>query len=597
MCSISGFTWEDKQLINKMNNLLSYRGPDDTGIFIEKNISLGHNRLSIIDLSKAGHQPMISREGTLCLVFNGEIYNYREIRRTLEKKGYQFISNTDSEVVLYAFEEYREKCLDLFNGMFAFVIWDRNKKQLFLARDRLGIKPLYYYFDGEKFIFSSELKAILLHEIKKELNLENLNSFLKYRFIPSNKTIFKYIKKLLPGTYAIYDLNKKTLKKEKYWNLKWEVKRYSISYFLLKLKELLFSSVELRLNSDVPLGIFLSGGIDSSLITAINSKLRNEEIKTFTVGFGHKTDEFKYSRIVAEYLSTNHHEVRINYNEVNKNLPKIIWQMDEPHSEMTIVPLYFLCKEAKKHVTVINTGEGADEIFSGYPYFFIGSYLLKPIPKSIKKIIYKWYYSPFKQNERKELLNFPYKEDNTLNFYLNSNKYPYYPKETLNKLLNFEIKHELPNWELNRLDKIGMYHSMEGRVPFLDHRIVELSAQIPIKYKQYAFDGKFILKKLAYQYLPKEIVNRKKQGFFVPMHDWINNSLKDLLEIFLFRNRKPFLNYYYIEKLLQKQKKSSKPKPFQMFTYQLLTLLFFNIWYEMYIENVSESELIKLLSL
>ena len=591
MCSISGFTWDNPDLIKKMNELLSYRGPDDTGVFIDDLISLGHNRLSIIDLSKAGHQPMPDKDEDLWIVYNGEVYNFMEIREDLETKGYTFNSNTDTEVILYAYKEYGAECLNLFNGMFAFAIWDTKNKELFLARDRIGIKPLYYCYKDKNLIFSSEIKALLLHEIERELDLQCLNSYLTYRFIPSSKTMLKGIRKLMPGHYAIFKNGQLTIKK--YWDLSWKIDTRSENYFISQLDKLLNESVEYRLMSDVPLGAYLSGGIDSSLVVAINSRLRDDPVKTFTVGFGHKSDEFNYAQKVAEFYSTDHHDITLDYKTINQTLPTIIWQMDEPHSEMTIVPLYFLSEFAKKSVTVVNTGEGADELLSGYPYYYLGAKIFKPIPDFIKRFIYLWYYSPFKNKDRKELLNYSFEQDNKLEHYLKCRIYPKEPKDFLNKTLLFEIKHELTNWELNRTDKMTMAHSLEARVPFLDHRIVELTASMPIALKQPTLMGKYILKKLALKYLPHEIVFRKKQGFYVPMHTWIKDTLEDALETLLFSNKKPFFNYNYIKRLIHKHKNTTSRRPFQLYSFQLLTLLFFDIWYDLYIENIPKKEIEK----
>ncbi len=593
MCSISGFTWEDKELIKKMNGILFHRGPDDNGIYTDELISLGHNRLSIIDLSKAGHQPMTNKNGNLWIIYNGEIYNYKEIRKNLEKLGISFNSTTDTEVILYAYQEYGLKCLELFNGMFAFAIWDVEKKELFLARDRIGIKPLYYFYNGKDIIFSSEIKGIIQHDIKRSVNLQCLNSFLTYRIIPSDKTMFTDIYKLLPGHYAIFRDGNLTIKK--YWDLKWDIMNKPDKQYIIELNRLLNSSVNYRLNSDVPLGAFLSGGVDSSLVVAINSKLRKDPVETFTVGFGHENDEFIYAQRVADFLGTNHHRLILDYKEITRELPKLIWQMDEPHSEITIVPLYFLSKFAKKYVTVVNTGEGADEIFSGYYHYSVGARMFKPIPNYLKKRLYQWYLQPFKRKDRNYLLNFPTAQDNTLNEYLSSNRIPNYPKQFLNKILLFDIQHELPNWELNRTDKMTMAHSMEARVPFLDHRIVNLCSRMPYKYKQPNLTGKFILKKLALNYLPRDIVLRKKQGFFVPMHAWIKDNLEDAVEAVLFNNKKKFFNYNYVKQLVQKHRATTKPKPFQLYSFQLLILLFFDLWYEMYINKQSIKDLEKLL--
>ena len=583
MCSISGFTWEDKGLIKKMNEILSYRGPDDTGIYTDNNISLGHNRLSILDLSKAGHQPMVNRNGNLFVIYNGEIYNFKEIRYNLKKKGYKFLSNTDTEVIINAYEEYGTKCLKIFNGMFAFAIWDSNKQELFIARDRIGIKPLYYYFDGTNIIFSSEIKAILLHKIQRKIDFHSLNSFLTYRFIPSNKTMIKSIYKLLPGHYLLF--NKGKLKINRYWHLNWEESHKSFNFYYKKLNELLISSINKRLISDVPLGAYLSGGLDSSLIVAINARLREDAVKTFTVGFGHESDEFKYSQRVSDYLSTNHHQIILDYKILTKKLPKIIWHMDEPNSDITMVPLFFLSEFAKSKVTVVNTGEGADELFSGYYPYKVASRILSPIPRILKKNLYIWYYSPFKKNIRNKLVNHPVVKDTTLYQYLTTKSNINYPKTLLNKILYFDLKNELPNWQLARVDRMTMAFSMEARVPFLDHNLVEFSARLPIKYKQPNFSGKYILKKLALDYLPRDIVLRKKQGFTTPMDVWIKNNLGSLAESFLFSNKIPFLNYEVINKLIVKNKRSEKTKPFQYFAYQLLVLLFFGIWYDLFIRN------------
>ena len=595
MCGISGFNWEDKKLINAMKNSISYRGPDDNGIFTDKNISLGHNRLSIIDLSKDGHQPMSDDEGQVWIVFNGEIYNYKEIKKDLTKKGYKFNSGSDTEVIINAYLEYGHDCLSYFNGMFAFAIWDSTKKELFIARDRLGIKPLYYFEENGRLIFSSEIKAILKHDVKREIDLNSLNSFFKYRFIANHKTMINGIKKLLPGHFAVLRNKKLTIKK--YWDVKWNIENKSEDYYIKKLDKTLFSSVKRRLMSDVPLGAFLSGGLDSSLIVAMNAKLKKEAVKTFTVGFGHETDEFNYAKKVSEHLSTDHHEINLDFKTITKKLPTIVWHMDEPNSDITMVPLYFLSEFAKKKVTVVNTGEGADEIFSGYEHFKVGAEMFKVVPKFVKGNVYSYYYSPFKKNERQSLFQNPItNEKNMLRRYLFYKKQGY-PKDFLNRILLFDIKNELPNWQLTRVDRMTMVHGMEARVPFLDHEMVELSASMPVKYKQPNLNGKYILKKVAQKYLPRNIVHRKKQGFTTPMHAWMKNNLEDATQSFLFSNKKKFYNYDYITKLLNKHKMTDKPRPFVRYSYQLMMLLFFDIWYEMYINQVSENKIKNMLKI
>lgn len=591
MCGINGFTWEDESLVEEMNDAISYRGPDDAGVYSDQNISLGHRRLSILDLSKAGHQPMSDKEGKVWIVFNGEIYNYQDIRERLQIKGYRFSSNTDTEVIIAAYMEYGHKCLNLFNGMFSFAIWDTRKKELFLARDRMGIKPLYYFYDGSRLIFSSEIKAILKHNITRTINTDALNSFFTYRFIPSHKTVLEGIEKIQPGYYAVYKDGDFDIRK--YWDITWKKSKETEKQLIQKLENLLFSSVERRLMSDVPLGAYLSGGVDSSLIAAINSKLRQDPVKTFTVGFGHESDEFSPAKQVAGFLGTNHKELRLDYGKVTRKLPEIIHLMDEPNSDITMVPLYFLSQFSKKDATVINTGEGADELFSGYYHYRIGASIMKPIPKFIKKSVYSWYYSPFKNKDRQRLFTFDYKEDKTLPDCMTEKTSLTQPRSTLSRILKFDLKHEIPNWQLARVDRMTMAHGQEARVPFLDHTVVNFATSIPNRFKQPGLQGKMILKKLALNYLPKDIVMRKKQGFTTPMHSWIKNNLEEASEAILLNGSETHFSQAYIKDLIEKHKSTSKPKPFQLYSYQLLMLMFYQMWHDMYVERISQKEIEK----
>jgi asparagine synthase (glutamine-hydrolysing) len=576
MCGISGFSWEDTGLIDKMVRSLAYRGPDDSGIFVD-NVSLGHNRLSIIDLSSAGHQPMCNEEGDIWIVFNGEIYNHAEIRPILEKKGHKFKSETDTETIIHSYEEWGVDCLSRFNGMFAFAIWDSKKKTLFLARDRLGVKPLYYHH-GKNLIFSSEIKAILEHGISREIDRDAINSFLTYRFIPGDRTILKGIRKLLPGHYLICKDNQ--VKTVRYWQLDWSEKP---GKYEEQLENLLLDSVEKRLMSDVPLGAFLSGGIDSSLIVAMNAKLRGDKVKTFTVGFGHASDEFKHARAAAEHIGTDHHELTLDYRQMTKALPDIVWHMDEPNSDITMVPLYFLSRFAKKKVTVVNTGEGADELFSGYQHFKIGGGPFQLVPEAIRKPVYRWYYSPFKASERAELMQKKPAEDKALAGYLDRKE----PKHLLNRILLFDIENELPNWQLTRVDRMTMAHGMEARVPFLDYRIVELSAKMPAGMKMNSLEGKHVLRKVAAKYLPKSIIMRKKQGFTTPRGSWLKADMHDAAARLLTREnvmRRGIFNADYVDTLLSRTK-GKEDLPMRPHSYKLLILSLLEIWMRQYIDQ------------
>jgi asparagine synthase (glutamine-hydrolysing) len=396
MCGINGFNWNNEKLIKKMNDKIEHRGPDDSGVYSDKGISIGNRRLSIIDLSKKGHQPMCNENNDLWIVYNGEIYNFKGIRDELEKNGHKFNSNTDTEVVLHAYEEYGFECLNKFNGMWAFCIYDSNKKILFLARDRIGIKPLYYYWDGKRFIFSSEIKAILEHDIERDINKKQLYHYLSFICTTRDETLFKKIYKVPSGNFLVFNLkNNKILKKE-YWNVNNIKIDYSISEeeAIKELKELITKSIVMRRMADVPQGIFLSGGIDSSCLVAINSEFSERPINTFSIYFedaGEKFDESFYARKVAEMFGTNHKEISLNQEMLLKFFPNLIYYQDEPISDPVCVPIAFLSKEVKRSkVKMIHVGEGGDELFVGYKSYLdllkVNKlfYLFSKFPKPIK---------------------------------------------------------------------------------------------------------------------------------------------------------------------------------------------------------------------
>ena len=361
MCGICGFLgFEDRTLLKRMCSTIRHRGPDEHGMHIDKRICLGSQRLKVIDLVR-GRQPIYNEDRSICIVYNGEIYNFKEIKEGLERK-HRFYTDTDTEVVLHAYEEYGTGCLKKFNGMFAFAIWDSNKKRLFLARDRLGIKPLYYAFVGEKLLFASEIKAILEYPIDREIDYIALQDFLAFRIAVDDRTMFKNIKKLLPGHFLLHEKGKFTIKK--YWELKMHELKIDEKQCIEEVKSILKESVKSRMISDVPLGVYLSGGIDSSIVTGLMSQLEGN-VKTFSVGFGEKEDEIRYARLVADHLSTDHHEIIVEPNTM-KLLPEIIWHLDEPMADPATIPTYILSEFTKKKSTVVLTGEGGDEQFGGY---------------------------------------------------------------------------------------------------------------------------------------------------------------------------------------------------------------------------------------
>jgi len=605
MCGIVGFNWEDKDLIKRMHIEIKHRGPDDYGIFCDKNISLGHRRLSIIDLSKNGHQPMFNRNGDLSITFNGEIYNYKKVRKELIDKGYSFRSETDTEVILLGYEEYGEKILEKIDGMFAFAVWDSKNSKIFLARDRVGKKPIYYYFDKGKFIFASEIKAILEYEeVEREIDEQCFSDYLTLRFSSGNRTMFKSIKKLMPANYIICQSNKIQIKK--YWKLPEFEERYKPS--VEKIDEIISDSVEKRLMADVPIGVFLSGGLDSSTIVSYMSKF-SDKINTFSVGFGDSTDERKYAKIVAEKFSTNHKEIFLNSDFI-KELPKVVWHFDEPLADPASTPTYLLSKEVSKKVKVALSGEGGDEVFGGYDSFnnigFIkrlNSKWLKPINKTAQlmsnfssnflkyprkqimlllsdilkeKDLYKKYeklfYFPFDEKDKEDLLN----ED-----ILNKIKTQVYLDEALRSSKSLEkgsmlyyFNDWLPNDLLMKADKMSMAHGLEVRNPFLDVNLINYFAGIGSEYKK----RRKIFRESIKNSLPKEILKRKKQGFTLPLTNLVKD--KDFLD--LIRNNIEGIKKIGLVKADKIDKILNNPYEFKN-EHRLWVLLNFCLWKRIYI--------------
>lgn len=625
MCGIVGFNWDERPLLKDMCFSLEHRGPDDFGYYVDKGISIGHRRLSIIDLSKAGNQPLCNENKTLWIVYNGEIYNFKKIRTHLETAGHNFISNTDTEVVLHAYEEYGTDCLNLFNGMFAFAIYDSEKKKLFLARDRIGIKPLYFFLKEGKFAFASELKALFVKGVlKKEFNMGPLSSFLTFRANTTEQSFFKNVNKLKSGHYLTFDLKTRELQIEKYWDFSYKPEYKKERYFSQKLLELLEDSVKSRLMSDVPYGAYLSGGVDSGTIVSLMSQFCSNPVNTFSVGFEEEDHcETKEARFLSENLNTNHHELLIGQSSI-KHLPEILYHADEPMADPTSIPIYLLSEYAKKRCTVILTGEGSDEIFAGYPqykFMKINQFFLKKLPIPIKdigvsslkiipgKILDKYFkfasslgeegitrfsnfiksnslpeqylnlIAIFNEKEQSELL------DNEIKLF---KKYVSFFKEGSSRFLDgcqmIDFKESMVDDLLMKVDKNTMAFSVEGRVPFLDHRIVELSSKLPNTYRLNGFNhDKYILRKTVKNLIPKQTRFRKKKHFFVPIDNWFKDELSSLKENLLsetyIRNQKIF-DYTYIKKINSNFNKSKL-----FYSRQLWSLLTFQIWYKQFIED------------
>lgn len=562
MCGICGFTYRDESLIGKMTDSLRHRGPDDEGVYVNDYVSLGHRRLSILDLSPAGHQPMSAAKGRFTVVHNGEIYNFMEVRRELESKGYSFKSRSDTEVILYAYEEWGRACLERFRGMFAFALWDKLKKELFIARDRLGIKPLYYMHKEGKLFFASEIKAFKETDcLTKHLDEKAIDLYFTFRFTPGSQTVLKDVQKLEPGHYMLWKSG--NLQINKYWDITLEdssAPEKSEDEYLESFLEIFRESVNLRLVSDVPVGAYLSGGLDSSFIVGIMAGMLKDKVNTFSVGLPEGKDESSYASLVATHCNTDHHALEVRSNGVDV-IPQLMFHLDEPLSDAATIPTYLMSEATKKAVTVVLSGEGADELLGGYSKYKALYYpyksrsilpfaLLNGLAAMMKTgsnahrafsclgnlddpaAAYLRLNSVFLPEERMKL----FKEPEMLRCVQAANDYdvvsPYLNREGdfLNRLLLLDLKTWLPDDLLLKNDKMTMAHSVEARTPFLDHHLVEFLIKVPAKYKLKWFREKHLLRKAMSGLVPPEIVKRKKQGFTVPVQKWVDNDLKGLVE-------------------------------------------------------------------
>ncbi len=605
----------DRSTLKKMRDVVKHRGPDDKGSYIDNQIGLAHRRLSIIDLSKKGRQPMSNEDGSLWITYNGEIYNFKDIKEKLEKRGYRFKSNTDTEVVLHAYEEYGERCLNMFNGMFAFCIWDSKKKQFFLARDRIGQKPLVYYQDRGKFIFASELKAILEYpEVNKEISDEAVSHYLSFGYVPTPLCIFKSMAKLPPGHYAILDKNNNLTVKQ-YWDVNFrnpvrKTEKEHCEDILDDLKE----ATEKRMISDVPLGAFLSGGVDSSAVVAMMSKV-TDNVKTFSIGFEEQDfDETKYARKVAEIFNTDHKE-KIVRMDAAKIFDDLVWHYNEPYADSSAIPTYYLCEMTRKHVTVALSGDAGDESFLGYPRYVPDKYeimssitppLLKPaVSRAGKMFFSQGSKSPlFQKIGRKFDLLSMKEEEQYLEWLSNFNSYyrnqvitdrlrNYDPRKVLFKETDrynptilkkqyFDFKHYLPDDILVKVDVASMAHSLEVRSPFLDHKLIENASRIPQDIKMKGNVKKYILKKALEPVLPKNILYRKKTGFAVPLVHWFRKDLKSMSYDVLLNKEtinRGYFDKYAVRKILNSHNSGADH------SYRIWNLLFLEKWFRRFVDQ------------
>lgn len=578
MCGIVGIAFNHKHfdLVPKLTDLLSHRGPDSAGVWQDQNVALGHRRLAIIDLSVSGHQPMLSSSGRYVITYNGEIYNFLNLKAELEQLHYKFISHSDTEVLLAAVEAWGiESALQKLNGMFAFGLWDRQEKVLYLARDRFGEKPLYYGLINGAVVFASGLKALRTYpDFKGEINTQALELFLRYAYIPAPQSIYKNIYKLPPGHYLkiTQDL---TCESKIYWSattaalLAYQQPFQGSEIEALKqLESLLKSSVTLRMVSDVALGAFLSGGIDSSLIVALMQNNSQQKIKTFSIGFNQATyDEAPFAKKVAAHLGTEHTEFYVNEADALEVIPKLAQIYDEPFADASQIPTYLVAKLAKTQVTVALSGDAGDELFGGYNRYFLGYGIyqkLNKLPRVLQKILTKiiFAYPPETWNRYLDkilakkiagpgdklwkLASTLQQDDQGFGFYdriisqnHEAHKFVYTP--AINKLhfdfleqlsyqenmMLFDVLTYLPGDILTKVDRAAMAVSLETRIPFLDPAVFSFAWSLPLNYKIRKQQGKYLLRQLLYRYVPKDLIERPKMGFGIPMDDWLRGVLKD----------------------------------------------------------------------
>jgi len=565
MCGICGFYSPTNKILEAdlqaMTQSLLHRGPDAEGIFTDSTVGLGHKRLSIIDLSEAANQPMTSHSDRYEIVYNGEVYNYREIAKELDM---HFKTSSDTEVVLEAYSKWGEKCLDKFNGMFAFAIYDKHEKSFFLARDRMGIKPLFYYWDGENFAFASELKALLKTELikdKKVLNKAAIATFLHLGYIPESMTIYGNIYKFPSGKYTVFSGDK--LDFIEYWKVEDNINSDVINGLdqaKTQLKDLLTSSVKYRLISDVSYGTFLSGGTDSSLITAIAQHETSNPIKTFTIGFEEsKYNEAPHANAIAKHLGTDHQEYILTYKDAIQLIEQMITVNDEPFADSSAIPTMLVSKMAKQKATMVLSGDGGDELFFGYGSYRWAQRLQNPLMKSTRKpLALALSQLPNRYKRIARLLQ--YSPDDNLKSHIFSQEQYFFSQREITAMMNpeypsvitfmetnktgreltpaedqalFDIKNYLKDDLLVKVDRASMKYSLEVRVPFLDHRIVNFGLNLSPELKYHNGTSKYLLKSILYDYIPKEFFDRSKWGFSIPLNVWLKEDLKYLIDDYL----------------------------------------------------------------
>ena len=625
MCGIAGYVTVEMAAhppgtIERMNAAIQHRGPDESGFFCESGVHLGHRRLSIIDLT-TGQQPMGNEDGSVVIIYNGELFNHAGLRPQLEQRGHRYKTHSDTETILHAWEEYGPDCVKLFRGMFAFAIWDHNQRTLFCARDRVGKKPFYYYWDGKVFVFASEIKAVLEHPAVSAGADDSLFAeYLAFGYVSEERTMFTGIRKLMPGHHLQIKLGQPVpeLEIRSYWQIPEPViEERPDESWIKECRERLEQTVQMRLMSDVPLGMFLSGGLDSSSIAALMKRHVSSPVKTFAVGYAESAfSELGYARQVATTIGTDHHEVLVSMSDFFNSLPRMIWHEDEPITWASSVPLYFCAKLARKEVTVVLTGEGSDELFGGYARYqhypwnlrYLRYYSLLPqgLRRGIRGLIGSS--SLLSGNLRRKLNHTFLGRDGAMESLYLDNFYAAFDAEEQKKLFTFQdaaapYRNFRRYWDeaaqrrdlarllyadqktylvelLMKQDQMSMACSIESRVPFLDHELVEFSTRVPDHLKIRNGEGKYIVKKAVEDILPHDIIYRTKMGFTTPLRSWLMDNRAEVLLKNLVRKDgfiRPYIHEPAVRQLLERHRRGQEDA-----TDRIWRLLNLQVWGDLF---------------
>jgi asparagine synthase (glutamine-hydrolysing) len=620
MCGICGIFEFDRrepiahEVVHRMNETIIHRGPDDEGVFTGPGIGLGFRRLSIIDLA-GGHQPLSNEDGSIWVMLNGEIYNYLELRKDLLSKGHKFATKSDTEAIVHLYEEYGEGCFAKLRGMFAIALWDSKQRKVLLARDRLGKKPLFYAYDGKKILWGSELKALLAGDsISREQDTEALYDYFSFGYVPAPKSIYRAVRKLRPGHYLV--VSAQGIKETEYWDLSFaNVQEKSEEEWCERLRHELCEATRVRLMSDVPLGAFLSGGVDSSSIVATMARLMQRPVTTCSIGFEEEEyNEAQFAREVAEQFHTDHHEEIVHPKAIDV-MNKLVWHYDEPFADSSAIPTYYVSAVARKYVTVALGGDGGDENFAGYRRYYLDvmeNRLRKYVPAGVRKGVFgplgdvypalAWaprfvrgkatfqslsrsplegYFnsvSIFRPGEKPKLFSADFKHA--------LGKYDSYgvldehyrradTPDLLSRIQYVDIKTYLPDDILAKVDRASMAVSLEVRAPLLDHKFMEVAAMIPSSLKLRGTNGKYIFKKAVEPMLGKANIERKKQGFAVPLDHWFRGELKEMAQETLFGTDDGILDRAFLQKIWKQHQRGTYNR-----SAHLWTVLMYRKWRE-----------------